>query len=1119
MRKTQTWGECQLELVSFQASELPYDISLDIIDDAGNDTCHLMLLTRGDMYGEEDVRFLLRSYEKLIQSLVSTPNAAFADPDIFDAEDIERALQFGRGEHFRQLLSILRTGYVVSNSMITGESIPSQWPYKSIIGRVEAVTKINPNGVALKLPFGGMSMTYADTLEKARLIASVLRAEGCTTGSIVAVYQEPTPNWLCSVLGVFVSGAVCVPFDAGTLVKRLADMADNSQAQYILVDSRTGTQATEQLNTDGTRKIINVERVSASVPNKAQTADSLPPPKADDPAMILYTSGSTGVPKGIVLKHGGFRNWAEFVPPLFRSGGKDTVLQQSSSGFDMAYLQAFFALAYGGTVCIVPRAMRVDAHAITQIIATAGVTVTQGVPSEYTNWLRYGDSESLANSLHWKTAMCGGEPGTNIVLELQAALGPQPRPSFFHMYGPTEITFITTAMELFYGNDEKTPTVGGPFPNYSVYVLDDQLRPVPPGVQGEIYIGGAGVASGYLGNAGLTEERFLPDPYAPASFKSRGWATMHRTGDNGRWRKGGGLLIEGRRSGDTQHKLRGLRIDLQEIENVMLKESNGLFTDVVVSVSRTAPQSPEFLIAHVRFDPNHCPAEKDQQHILSQLSSNLPLPQYMWPAVAIAVQELPMMSSGKLDRRAVASLPLPNLTEIDDDERTTEGILTETEARLKKMWQDILSKDVSRQHRIRPDTDFFHVGGTSMLLLRLQSQIQKSFGFDFPFAEMFEASTLGAMSKRINDKRRSESECFDWEMETAVPVSLVSALKDATRPLSAPTKVVVLTGATGLLGQGFLQALIDDANVDKIHCVAMRNMRTRIASLKLLAHPKVIAHEGDLALPRLGLHEATATLIFQEADRIIHNGADTSHLKTYRSLRAVNLHATQEIVSMCLLAGKKPPIHYVSTASILQYSGLSEFDEESAAHYPPPSDAFDGYSATKWASERYLEKIHQHSDGKWPIWIHRPTSVQRSASSLGASTSRADINNLDVVSNLLKYCKLTKAVPVSPNLRGFINLTRLDDMVASMMAEIHVTIHQNQEYCPVRYLHERGDIDIPFDDIKSFIDAETGHDAEELAIDEWARRAAKQGMNSVLVAYFETVCRAPPVVWQRLLKK
>ncbi|KAJ4361128.1 uncharacterized protein N0V89_001697 [Didymosphaeria variabile] len=998
-----------------------------------------------------------------------------------------------------------------------GEYIPSQWPYESMIGRVEAVASSNPNEVALKLPFGDKSMTYAEMLQKARGIASVLRSEGCTAGSIVAVYQEPTPNWLCSVLGVFGSGAVCVPFDAGTLVKRLADMADNSKAQYILVDSSNGTQATKQLNTDGTRKIINVEQVSASRPDKAQTADSLLLPKAEDPAMILYTSGSTGVPKGIVLKHGGFRNWAEFVPPLFRSGGRDTVLQQSSSGFDMAYLQAFFALAYGGTVCIVPRAMRVDAHAITQIIASEGVTVTQGVPSEYSNWLRYGESESLADSIHWKTAMCGGEPGTNIVLELQAALGPQPRPRFFHMYGPTEITFITTAMELFYGDDEKTPAVGGPFPNYSVYVLDDQLRPVPPGVQGEIYIGGAGVASGYLGNAVLTEEKFLPDPFAPASFKSHGWTTMHRTGDNGRWRKGGGLLIEGRRSGDTQHKLRGLRVDLQEVENVMLKESNGLLTDVVVSVTRTSPQSPEFLVAHVRFDPNHCPTENDQQHVLSELSSNLPLPQYMWPAVAIAVQELPMMSSGKLDRRAVASLPLPelpNFNEIDDDEKTADALLTETEARLKKMWEDIISKDVSKRHRIRPDTDFFHVGGTSMLLLRLQSQIQKSFGFDFPFAEMFEASTLGAMSKRIDDKRGSESECFDWEMETAVPVSLMSALKNATHPLSAPTKVVVLTGATGLLGQGFLQALIDDANVDKIHCVALRNMRTRVSSLPLLVHPKVVPHEGDLALPRLGLDEATATLIFQEANRIIHNGADTSHLKTYRSLRAVNLHATQEIVLMCLLAGKMTPIHYVSTASILQYSGLSEFDEESAAHYPPPSDAFDGYSASKWASERYLEKIHQHSDGKWPIWIHRPTSVQR-----GASTSRAETNNLDVVSNLLEYCKLANAVPVSPNLRGFINLTRLDDVVASMMAEIHVTIPHNQEYCPVRYLHERGDIDIPFDDIKSFIDAATGRDAEKLALHEWARRVAKLGMDSVLVAYFETVCRAPPVVWQRLLKK
>lgn len=248
---------------------------------------------------------------------------------------------------------------------------------------------------------------------------------------------------------------------------------------------------------------------------------------------------------------------------------------------------------------------------------------------------------------------CGGETGTNTVLEMQALLGPQLPPRFFHMYGPTETSITAARVELFYGHDNTaTPTVGRPFPNYCVYVLGGQLQPVPPGVQGEIYIGRADVASGYLGNGALTSARFVEDSYAPSLFSSRGWSIKHRTGDKGRWHKGGdGLLIEGRRSGDTHHKLRGLRIDLQEVEQFMLKEAGGVLSQVIVAVHRTSSGSPEFLVlvAHAQFHPKHCPQDpQDRQQFLNMLSSHLPLPQYMWPTITVSVQDLPMLSSGKL---------------------------------------------------------------------------------------------------------------------------------------------------------------------------------------------------------------------------------------------------------------------------------------------------------------------------------------------------------------------------------------------------------------------------------------------------------------------------------------
>lgn len=718
----------------------------------------------------------------------------------------------------------------------------------------------------------------------------------------------------------------------------------------------------------------------------------------------------------------------------------------------------------------------------------------------------------------------GGEAVTIALLQLQALLGPKPSPRFFHIYGPTETTITATSAEVFYGRETTEPLcVGRPFPNYTAYVLDDQLRPLPPGVQGEVCFGGAGVAAGYLGNETLNAEKFVSDVFAPTSFKSRGWSTLHRTGDKGRWRKDGtGLQIEGRRSGDTQHKLRGFRIDFQEVEKVMLKEAGGVLSLVVVTVRRTRPDSPEFLVAHAQFHPSHRHGDShSEQMFLNTLVSRLPLPQYMRPSLTLPLKDLPVTSSGKLNRRAFAVLPLPEtpiFTGHDIDSGASSTInLTETESWLKGVWEGVISKDIIRTHQIVKDTDFFHVGGTSMLLLRLQAEIRQYFGSQIPLVQLFASSTLGNMAKLIDRTIKPEEPSgifIDWDAETAISPQIQAALSTVAslKPKASPG-VIVLTGATGLLGREIVRRLIVDSRIEKVHCLAVRNAKARASELPPeLEHEKVVLHEGDLTLPHLGLSEVDVRTVFEGVDRIIHNGADTSHLRTYQSLRSANFQSTKEIVDMCLMVGRKIPIHYISTASVLQYSGLDEIGEESASAYPPPPDAFDGYSSSKWASEMYLNRVYEYrgqgTEGRWPIWIHRPTGIMRNDDDDG--------NSGEILPNLLKYCKLINAVPQLSNIRGFINLVSLEQVVESLSHEVMANIPQEPR---LRFCHATGDIDIPLTDLKSYVDSKTGKSAIHLSPAEFARRAAAAGMDQILVSFFESLSSMPSLTWPRLTRR
>ncbi|GME45600.1 hypothetical protein DL768_008056 [Neofusicoccum parvum] len=990
-----------------------------------------------------------------------------------DYRSVQETQKFGDCEIEGEEYSIGRTGYDIALDVIdntAGDSSLSIMVQKALDGL-------------------GNTLSYNAMMSRVHSIAKALLETGVNadSGARVAVFQVPSVDWICSMLAIMRIGAAYVPLDLRSGLPRLAAVVNECQPRAIVVHADT-IDDVSALGT-GDMPVLDIsllpQRADAEVQNYAS---------ADSAGIILYTSGSTGTPKGIALSHRSLQNQMEGC--ISRWGfDAEVVLQQSAYSFDLSVFQIYLALLTGGTSVSVPKAARGDAVAIVKIIADEGVTATCGVPSEYITWLRYGDSDLLRGS-NYRMMVSGGEPfSTNLASELRA-LGKSDLRAM-NLYGPAEATISATTIEVDYNQAEaleRPAPAGYTVPNYSIYILDENLDPVPAGVPGQIAIAGS-ISSGYVNNDALDKERFVPDPFAPPEWKEKGWDRMHLSGDKGRLRPSDGALVfEGRIAGDTQIKLRGIRIELQDVESVIIDTAKGAVATAIASVRG----DPAFLVAHVVFSPGHLLSKDEQPEFLEHLVLSLPLPQYMRPTIIVPLDAMPLTVSDKIDRRAVGQLSLQDVQR--KERRTSE--LSPTETKLKEIWESVATSDLTSLYDIDADSDFFNVGGNSLLLMGLQSKIRETFGTTLSLLELFEASSLARMAARINNSKGDNIlPLIDWESETGFDIEpdAVSIRAGAT---PSKHKVIVLTGATGFLGKHILQQLLEDDEVLRVHCIALRNP----SQLAHLHSDRIHLHEGNLTLPRLGLTASAATQIFSEATDIIHNAADVSFMKTYHSLKPSNLTSTKNLLHLLLTTpGAPASFHYISTAGIGQLSPALTFHPTTAASSTPPPDGSNGYAATKWASERVLERAAQRFFPGLRVVVHRPSSITGS----GAPA-------LDVVQNLLGAARRLRALPALERVwRGWVDLIAVERVAAGVVAEVRAG---GEGGVAPRYVHHSGDYEVPVEGLKAFLEGEEGVRFEVLERAEWVERAREVGINEMVATYMEAQSGDRPLLTPRIAK-
>lgn len=569
---------------------------------------------------------------------------------------------------------------------------------------------------------------------------------------------------------------------------------------------------------------------------------------------------------------------------------------------------------------------------------------------------------------------------------------------------------------------------------------------------------------------------------------AKGWERMYRTGDKGRMLSSGEIEYRGRVDGDSQVKLRGIRIELDDIAQTLVRTSQRLILDAAVIMRGDDEQ---FLVSYVVFDPERSPS--NPASFLKQFLERLPLPVYMRPAIAVPLHQLPVNASGKLDMRELKALPLPKIEETGLDCSD----LTDAEVKMKEIWEGVLPHtglDIGKS------SNFFSVGGNSLLLLELQAEIRNNFNESVTLPELFQIVTLEALVRRVQKVQPTTETAgsvvvaetgIDWEAETSISTSFAAQLRPgSTRRFQKGPLNVVLTGATGFLGRHILQHLQASKQILHIHCVAVRQTPHNIALSRANTSQKITYHAGDLSLPRLGLAEDEARLIFLDADAIIHNGADISFMKPYQTLRQPNVEATRAIVTE--LAGQAIPFHYISTAGIAHLSGEGTFDELSAAPYPPPRDGSDGYVASKWASERILERASTTLG--LPTWIYRPSSI-----------TGAGAPPMDVMQNVLKFSRNLCAVPDLHGWTGCFDFVDVETVAKGVVDNVVLNRRRGMMDGTVEYVHASGQTVVPVEEVREHLQRETGRPFGVLNMSEWIAEAKGLGMDELVAIYLGTV--------------
>ncbi|MFJ2558197.1 MULTISPECIES: amino acid adenylation domain-containing protein [unclassified Streptomyces] len=675
-------GLLELPGVETEPLDIPYapakfDLVLALTEEDGRIVGDLDYASA--LFDQGTVERYARYLPRVLAQMAERPDREIADLALMDARE-ERELLAGWS---------------------TGEDGPAG-PAPSLVERFEAQVRHRPAGAAVVAE--GARLDYAALERRVNRLAHALIARGAGPGQVVGLHAGRSAELVVGVLGILTAGAAYLPLDPGQPAERLAAMVEDAVPALVLSDLAAPPERWCSLTE------VEAEGGRDDAPGVAV--------RPSDPAYVIYTSGSTGRPKGVVVTHGSVTNLFDQWLARFGDAPGEAASAWSSIGFDASVHELLLPLTTGAVLHLVPDELRGDPRALMGWLREHRVTQAF-LPPAYVKWIDEDPQERLAG-LALRQLLTGVESLPETALYRMRQILPALR--ICYGYGPTEATLYTTAYTDFRPLERPCP-IGRPLPGTRLYLLDERLRPVPPGVAGEVCVAGASLAQGYAHRPDLTAERFVPDPFVPGE-------RMYRTGDLARWLPDGNATYAGRV--DDQIKLRGFRIEPGEVEAALLALPG--VREAAVLVDRSGPGEPRLVAGIGRGDAEPRPPHMWRAALAERL------PDYMIPSAFAELPSLPLNRSGKLDRTAL----LEHSRAARPSQVNTATPRDQVEMALHRIWSRLLLHP-----RIGITDNFFDLGGTSISAIKVAHAIHEEFGEELPIRDILLHPTVEALAERV----------------------------------------------------------------------------------------------------------------------------------------------------------------------------------------------------------------------------------------------------------------------------------------------------------------------------------------------------------------------------------